>query len=122
MGNQRRHNHIQAREPLTPMTRSKTTALVLPETARLGELLDAIEPHWPVAHELPAAPQTAATAAIAGDDRLACKRFIDTFGPQGGVWFSEGKTFDECQALSHAALQKESEQLAERLRQAGVER
>jgi hypothetical protein len=30
--------------------------------------------------------------------------FLDAFGPQGGVWFAEGKTFAEAQALQLAAL------------------
>jgi hypothetical protein len=39
------------------------------------------------------------------------KRFLDAFGAQGGVWFAEGKTFEQAQALHLAELKAENEGL-----------
>lgn len=39
------------------------------------------------------------------------QRFLKAFGPQGGVWFAEGKTFEEAQELHTAAQSAEVERL-----------
>lgn len=40
-----------------------------------------------------------------------CQKFTAAFGPQGAVWFSEGKSFAEAQQLHTAALAKENADL-----------
>ena len=45
--------------------------------------------------------------------------YLDAFGDQGGVWFAEGKTFDECRELYVAGLERDVAELRtenERLR------
>lgn len=37
--------------------------------------------------------------ALRTSDPTAGKRFLDAYGAQGGVWFAEGKTFEEAAAL-----------------------
>jgi hypothetical protein len=102
------------------VTRSKTTRLVAPEgvpLSRFAQLLDAIEPFLERPAEVrPAAPGPAKVETSAQAD---CKRFIGAFGPQGGVWFAEGKTFAECRQLEIAELRQKNEILSERLKQAG---
>jgi hypothetical protein len=53
-------------------------------------------------------------------DRSECKRFIEAFGLQGGAWFAEGLTFDQCRDKQLALLQAEKAALEARL--AGVDR
>lgn len=43
------------------------------------------------------------------------RRFLDEFGPQGGVWFAEGRTFEEASTLYREMLREENEQLRKRL-------
>ena len=43
------------------------------------------------------------------------KDFMDAFGEKGAVYFAEGKTWDEAQILSTAALKKENEELTAKL-------
>jgi hypothetical protein len=61
---------------------------------------------------------------FAADAKAAVKvelqRFNDAFGEQGIEWYAEGKAFAECQQLSIAALRKERDELAERLKQIGL--
>ena len=48
------------------------------------------------------------------------QRFIAAFGADGGVWFAEGKSFEDCQALQLSALRAQVESLtAERDELAG---
>jgi hypothetical protein len=67
---------------------------------------------------------TPAPEALSREDALAAarqeaKRFADAFGAQGGAWFAEGKTFEECQVLQLAELRKQNTELAERLKAVG---
>lgn len=69
----------------------------------------------------PAAPVNQGSGQAAGFAAQG-KRFLDAFGAQGGVWFAEGKSFDEAQQLylkaletQNAALSKENGQLKGRL-------
>jgi hypothetical protein len=39
------------------------------------------------------------------------KRFLDAFGDQGGVWFAQGKTFAQAQALHQQGLKADNERL-----------
>jgi hypothetical protein len=39
------------------------------------------------------------------------QRFITAFGADGGVWFAEGKSFEDCQSLQLSALRAEVEAL-----------
>jgi hypothetical protein len=43
------------------------------------------------------------------------KRYITAFGPQGGIWFSEGKTFAQAQTLFSQQLSKENAELQKKL-------
>lgn len=79
--------------------------------------------------ESPAAIEAAATTAAAtaktdGGDGAGAeasagsaggKQFLEAFGPQGGVWFAEGKTFAQAQLLHTAALASENTELKRRL-------
>jgi hypothetical protein len=40
------------------------------------------------------------------------QKFLDAFGDEGGVWFAQGKTFAEAQAICVAELKAESAKLA----------
>lgn len=40
------------------------------------------------------------------------KKFLDAFGPQGGVWFAEGKSFDEAQQMYIKSLKEQNTVLA----------
>lgn len=42
----------------------------------------------------------------------AGKKFLQAFGDKGGVWFAEGKTFDEAQSLFNQELREQNERLA----------
>ena len=46
-----------------------------------------------------AATKPASKPVETKSDRTECGRFIAEFGPEGGVWFSQGKTFKQCEAL-----------------------
>jgi hypothetical protein len=64
-------------------------------------------------------PETLSKADALAAARQEAKRFSDAFGPQGGAWFADGKTFEECQVLQLAELRKENGALAERLKAVG---
>ena len=56
------------------------------------------------------------------DERMEGKKFLEAFGEKGAVWFVEGKTFEECQALhqqeiidENSALKSEVESLKQQL-------
>ena len=40
----------------------------------------------------------------AAGSRQECAEFVEAFGPQGGVWWSEGKTYDQARRLHADAL------------------
>lgn len=42
-------------------------------------------------------------------------KFLEAFGDQGGVWFAQGKSFEECQSLFVANMRKENEELRNQL-------
>lgn len=64
--------------------------------------------------EPPAAPPVASQSAA-----KTGQNFLDAFGDRGGVWFAQGKTWDESQAAYAAELKAENESLRARI--AGVE-
>lgn len=65
--------------------------------------------------EVPAAPEVTRETFSA-----ELQRFIAAFGADGGVWFAEGKSFEDCQALQLSALREQVESLtAERDELAG---
>lgn len=69
----------------------------------------------------------ASEPAAAGDGNESVpaapgRRFLDAFGDRGGVWFAEGRTFEEATQLHVAALQEEIRQLREQLAAGGSER
>jgi signal peptide peptidase SppA len=55
------------------------------------------------------------SSQTAADPRAECGRFLQAFGPAGGQWFAEGKTFDQAQAMHSQALAKENAELKQRL-------
>jgi hypothetical protein len=79
-------------------------------------------PPKPDGGALSAAPKSA--EQFAAEARAAAvaemQRFTDAFGPQGAIWFCEGKTFEQAQQLSIESLKKERDELAERLKQIGL--
>ena len=68
-------------------------------------------------------PDAASDAVDAGEPKPEAKpdaepaeqsagaKFLADFGPQGGVWFAEGRTYEEAQALHRAAQAEELEKL-----------
>ena len=48
------------------------------------------------------------------------ERFLKTFGDRGGVWFAQGKSFEEAQAIYLAELKEENERLKTKLQAASV--
>lgn len=50
-----------------------------------------------------------------GQQLSAGQRFLDAFGDQGGVWFAQGKSFEECQVLYTQQLRAENEALKKKL-------
>jgi hypothetical protein len=48
------------------------------------------------------------------------QRFTAAFGPQGAIWFCEGKSFAQSQQLVIESLRKERDELTERLKQIGL--
>ena len=60
------------------------------------------------AEEQPA-PEAAPVEATAMSDGM---KFLNAFGDQGGVWFAQGKTFEEAQALHFAAVVTQRDRLA----------
>lgn len=65
--------------------------------------------------EEPAAPEAVPVEAVAMSEG---KRFLTAFGAQGGVWFAEGKTFEEAQRLHADAILKENADLKAQLQDA----
>lgn len=52
------------------------------------------------------------TAELSDDDsRGECRRFIESFGPQGGVWFSEGMAFADASELFLQGIITERDEL-----------
>lgn len=68
------------------------------------------EPRSPAepAEEQPV-PEAAPVEATAMSDGM---KFLNAFGDQGGVWFAQGKTFEEAQALHFAAVVTQRDRLA----------
>lgn len=46
---------------------------------------------------------------------LSGQAFLDAFGDKGGVWFAQGKSFDEANRLFMADILTENEELKQRL-------
>jgi len=67
----------------------------------------AVEPAKAQAATPAAKPAEAAPAAVEATKPTDGKRFLEAFGQQGAVWFAEGKSFEEAQALFTAFLKKE---------------
>lgn len=51
------------------------------------------------------------------DGRGECRQFIDAFGPQGGVWFAEGKTFADASGLFLQGIIEERDELRQAVEQ-----
>jgi hypothetical protein len=54
-------------------------------------------------------PEVAPVEATAMSEGM---KFLNAFGDQGGVWFAQGKTFEEAQALHFAAVVTQRDRLA----------
>lgn len=67
----------------------------------------------------PAEPEVVAEAEepqkIAASEPSNGQKFLDAFGDKGGVWFAQGKSFDEATELHIEELTKENEDLKNRL-------
>lgn len=50
-----------------------------------------------------------------GEQLSTGQKFLDAFGDQGGVWYAQGKSFDECQVLYTKQLREENESLKQKL-------
>jgi hypothetical protein len=62
--------------------------------------------------EVAASPEAVSVEATAMSEG---QKFLATFGTQGAVWFAEGKSFDEAQALFALAMKTENESLKQQL-------
>jgi hypothetical protein len=76
------------------------------EVPAVPDAVDAAEPAPPASTELSASEGS---------------RFLEAFGDRGGVWFAQGKSFAEAQALYIDSLRGEVEQLKQRLSASRVE-
>lgn len=50
-----------------------------------------------------------------------CKRYVEAFGAQGGVWYAEGLSFEQAQQRQSEALKAENVELRRRLAAAGAD-
>jgi hypothetical protein len=93
-----------------PIAMSEPT-IVIPAAATPAAI-----PATPAAPLAVAAPAAAAAAPLAATPATPPgQKYLDAFGDQGGIWFAQGKTFDECQALYLSAVKAQNEQLKTRL-------
>lgn len=53
--------------------------------------------------------------AMADNDRPSGQKFIEAFGTNGAVWFAEGKTFEQAQALHMGEMSKSNATLTEQV-------
>ena len=100
---------LQAMPPVNeaaPVTEApkETVAPVVPTTPAVVEPT-VVAPVVPVVDE----PKTELNAG---------KKFLTSFGAQGGVWYAEGKTFEEAQVLFNQSLTAENESLKLKLAEA----
>lgn len=76
-------------------------------------------PQAEAAPESPAAAapatETPAAAPALSADRAECKRFVDSFGADGGQWFAEGLSFEAAQVRFTQQLRKENDELKRKL-------
>lgn len=77
------------------------------EDVKLAEGETEPEPEEPTPPATPPTAELSAAPLTVSDG----KRFLEAFGPQGGVWFAEGKTFDEARELFAANLAAENSRL-----------
>lgn len=98
--------------PAAPEPPAEEAVVVTEETpAEVPTTVEAVTevPAEEVPAATPAQPVEAATALSRASDG---KRFLTAFGAKGGVWFAEGKSFEESQALFNQELRTENERLA----------
>ncbi len=99
-----------------PVAAPASPAAAIAEPAKPAAAI--AEPVKPVAAEAAAPePTIAAPAAVAAAEPPAKtgKDFLAAFGQQGAVWFVEGKSWDEAHALHSASLQKQIDDLSQKL-------
>lgn len=100
-------NHI---ENNTDLNADDTTAAEPIETVDAGEPVT--EPVEDTAAVEPAEPAADAPAELSTG-----QRFLDAFGDQGGVWFAQGKTFEEATSLHIADLTAKNAELEAKVKQ-----
>ena len=84
-----------------------------------AEAPEAVEAEAPEAEgtDEPAEPATEELSAEAEG-----QRFLDAFGDKGGVWFAQGKSFEQATALHLKTMEDENAELRQRLDAADVDR
>ena len=87
-----------------PVTDKATEAVVV--TTELSATTAAVEE---------AAPDVTLKDDQPEEEKPEGLRFLEAFGPQGGVWFALGMSFDEAQVQYVAKLKEENEQLKAKL-------
>lgn len=65
--------------------------------------------------EAPAEPTPEATVETEASSRDEAKQFVEVFGANGGVWFAEGLSFEQCRDRQVEQLRKEIESLQSKL-------
>lgn len=98
MTNETAAEAVATEQPAVEATTTETATEAAPEAA--------VE----VATEAPAEAAQEAPAVEANPVEMSApapgQQFLDAFGEQGGVWFAQGKSFDECRTLFTASLQE----------------
>ena len=80
---------------------------------------EAVDGEDPPAEDAPAEPAGGVDAEDApaedppAEQTSEGQRFLDAFGEKGGVWFAQGKTFEEAQQLHVADLEARAKALAD---------
>lgn len=91
----------------------------MPEDIKSEEIQEDIQQPAEVDETVEATAEVAdndtAEASVAVEAVALGQRFLDAFGDQGGVWFAQGKTFEEAQALFTKALQQRVAELESKL-------
>jgi hypothetical protein len=82
--------------------------------AEVDTTVEAVVPETPAEEEPVTTPTPTVEAATALSRASDGKKFLTAFGAKGGVWFAEGKTFEESQTLFTQELQTEVKQLQEK--------
>lgn len=91
------------------MTETKPVEAAPKAAVEAGAVAEGRKPVETAATELAAVPEAAPKAAVevAAVVQTDGQKFLAAFGDKGGVWFAEGKSFAEAQALHLADLKSQ---------------